>query len=225
MRLSQTLSAAHPITLLVLATVAACGGEMAPADRGGVPDTGAIPTSDATAGSADGRAPAVAEPQTSQGTGGDSAAAPDGTAAGGESWTTGSTGAEGSGQQALLTAVRSARHDGYDRIVFEFEETVPSYRIEYAGTVEQCGSGRPVSPGAPAALHVVFPSAVAHDQQGSATVEDRSRRPGLPVLRTAQLICDFEGRVEWVLGLERKVGYRASTLESPPRLVIDLRHP
>src|SRR5438309_5578293 len=32
---------------------------------------------------------------------------------------------------ALLTAVRVARQEGFDRVVFEFENALPGYRVQY----------------------------------------------------------------------------------------------
>ena len=32
---------------------------------------------------------------------------------------------------ALLTDVRAARHEGYDRVVFEFRNAVPGYDVRY----------------------------------------------------------------------------------------------
>ena len=48
-------------------------------------------------------------------------------------------------QTALLTAVRAARHEGYDRIVFQFRNALPGYDVRYvARPVHQDGSGNVV---------------------------------------------------------------------------------
>jgi hypothetical protein len=44
------------------------------------------------------------------------------------------------------------------------------------------------------------------------------------VLKELKLICDFEGQVEWLLGLAARNGYRVLELTEPPRLVVDVRH-
>ncbi len=55
---------------------------------------------------------------------------------------------------ALLTAVRAARHEGFDRVVFQFSNVLPGYDVRYVRKpVRQDGSGRivpvraPTSPG------------------------------------------------------------------------------
>lgn len=126
----------------------------------------------------------------------------------------------------VLTAVRTGRHDeGHDRMVFEFEGELPGYTVRYpSGPLRQCGSGQPILVDEPHALQIVLRSAAAHDDAGQATVQDRRRAPALPVLRTARLTCDYEGEVEWVLGVDRRAGFRVFALDDPARLVVDLRH-
>jgi hypothetical protein len=125
---------------------------------------------------------------------------------------------------ALLKDVRSARHTNYDRVVFEFEGT-PSYKIEYIDKpVRACGSGDVVPFAGDAWLSVRFSGANAHTEAGDATIKDRARSPNLPVMKDLKLICDFEAEVEWVMGLSSPNKYRVLELESPTRLVVDIRH-
>ena len=129
------------------------------------------------------------------------------------------------GAPATLTAVRSARHESYDRIVFEFSDRIPGYSVSYVdGTPRQCGSGNAVDPGGPHALSIDLRPAVAHTEAGQPTVQDRARSPDLPVLKTARLTCDFEAIVEWVVGTSQRAPVRVLELTSPARLVVDLRH-
>ena len=65
--------------------------------------------------------------------------------------------------------MRAARHDGYDRITFEFRGSRPGYTVEYVPQVIQDGSGEPVSLLGQAFLHVVFMRAQAHDDHGAPT--------------------------------------------------------
>lgn len=208
-----------------LALLAACGapGEDRPATRPGdgtAPvDSAAIPSdSGALADSAQAREDA-ADPDTADP---DTADVEDGTGADG--WQRSEIAVAGDGH-GVLTAVRTGRHDGYDRMVFEFQEAVPGYAVRYpTGPLRQCGSGQPILVDEPHTLQIVFRSAAAHEDAGQATVQDRRRAPSLPVIGTARLTCDFEGEVEWVLGVERRAGFRVLVLESPGRLVVDLRH-
>lgn len=127
---------------------------------------------------------------------------------------------------ATLVGVRTGRHPGFDRVVFEFAgDGLPGYRIERSREPpRQCGSGEVVPVAGEAWLQVRFTPAQAHDEQGQPTVTARSQAPGLPVLRALELTCDFEGEVTWVLGLAAPEPFRVFELAAPPRVVVDVRH-
>jgi len=126
----------------------------------------------------------------------------------------------------LLHAVRTDSQPGYDRVVFEFAgDSLPGYHIEYATRpVVRCGSGDPVAVSGGGRLVVRFEPARAHDDQGNAAVAPlpRAMAPRLPAVKELQLVCDFEGQVEWVLGVAATAPYRVT--EAPPRLMLDVRH-
>lgn len=132
--------------------------------------------------------------------------------------------ADGSGISTLV-AVRTGSGDGFDRLVLEFEGSVPGYTVRYLESDPvQCGSGATLSLGSGAVLEVQLEPANAHSEEGAATIQDRDRMPRLPVLQRARLTCDFEAHVDWALLLRRRTLFRAFTLESPARLVIDVAH-
>jgi hypothetical protein len=129
------------------------------------------------------------------------------------------------GHSGTQVDLRAGEHDGYDRVVLVFADSVPRYTVAFVeDRPRQCGSGRPVEWTAPAYATITLESARAHNQRGRATVQTLAAHPALPVVRTASLMCDFEGRVEWALGLDRRVPIRAFELASPARLVIDFQH-
>lgn len=197
------------VLLLVLVLTAGCGGEQA--------TTGPPPT-DTPAPADTATAPADTAPP----------AAPPAEDTTGSEWTAGITAwtPPQPVRAATLQAVRTGRHEGFDRTVFEFAgDTLPGYHVEYIDEpVRQCGSGAPVSMAGEGWLEVRFSSAQAHTDAGQPTVEDRERAPSLPVLKELTLTCDFEGQVTWVLGLAAPNRYRVLRLNSPPRLAVDVRH-
>jgi len=126
---------------------------------------------------------------------------------------------------AKLVDVRTGLHEGFDRVVFEFDERVPGYHIEYIDKpVRKCGSGKVTPLAGDGWLEVRMYPAKAHTEEGQPTVGNRERMPGLPVLWELELTCDFEAVVTWVFGVESPNHYQVRELSSPPRLVIDLRH-
>jgi hypothetical protein len=141
-------------------------------------------------------------------------------------WTVDDVTVPSTGGTAVLRAVRTARHEGHDRMVFEFESGVPGYRVSYIDRpVRQCGSGDEVPFEGDAWLSVVFEPSAAHTEEGRPTIEERTRRLDLPNIIELKLICDFEGQVEWVAGVRSPTEYRVLTLVEPERVVIDVQHP
>ncbi|HVJ18189.1 MAG TPA: hypothetical protein VM686_22370 [Polyangiaceae bacterium] len=127
---------------------------------------------------------------------------------------------------ALLTDVRSARHEGFDRIVFEFASgPLPGYHLEYVDKpVRRCGSGEATPVAGDAWLEVRFEPANAHTPSGAPTIKDRDQKLELEVVKELEQTCDFEAHVTWVLGAAKPNKYRVLTLDDPLRLVVDVKH-
>ncbi len=127
---------------------------------------------------------------------------------------------------ATVVDLRSGRHPGFDRFVWQFEgDTVPGYHIEYIDKpVRRCGSGEPTSIAGDAWLEVrLYPSA-AHRDDGSPTVDRERTALGLSVALELERTCDFEAVTTWVVGVTRPNAYRVLELDHPTRLVVDIGH-
>jgi hypothetical protein len=125
-----------------------------------------------------------------------------------------------------LHAIRTGRHKGFDRVVFEFRGgAMPGYHVEYVDKpVRSCGSGDVLRVAGSGWLSVRLTPAQAHTDAGVATLKYRERRLRFPVLKELQSTCDFEGEVQWVLGVASANHYRVMELSDPARLVIDIKH-
>src|SRR5690606_21918667 len=123
-------------------------------------------------------------------------------------------------------AVRVGRHDGYDRIVFEFDsDGLPQWSVAYLDEAPaDCGSGDAVPLAGDATLQVRFSGAHAHTEAGEPTSGPRRRSVGAPALRELVRTCDFEAEVTWVAGLAARSDYRPRVLDDPARLAIDIAH-
>ncbi|MBA4160348.1 MAG: hypothetical protein H0X65_23245 [Gemmatimonadetes bacterium] len=133
------------------------------------------------------------------------------------------------GQGAVtLRDVRTARHEEFDRIVFEFDGGMPGHRVEYStAAVRECGSGRAVQVAGEGRLRVRLEPARAHEfvgEQSRVTVANRNRSLDYAVVRQLTLTCDFEAQVEWVLGVTAPNRFRVLELSEPARLVVDVFH-
>jgi hypothetical protein len=136
---------------------------------------------------------------------------------------------QGATGAALLTDVRADRHEGYDRVVFEFSNVLPGYAVAYAEKpVLADGSGEEV---AVAGEHVVVVR-MEHASGADLTKEDAPQTytgpmrfdPGTPEVAEVVRVGDFEGVLTWAIGTRDRVDFRVTTLDGPPRLVVDLRN-
>ena len=129
---------------------------------------------------------------------------------------------------AVLADVRTGKHEGFDRVVFEFKgPEMPGYFIEYIGEpITQCGSGTKIELTGNGGLEIRFSPAQAHTDAGQPTIffSDNEQNPSFPVVRKLKSACDFEGNVTWVVGVSKANKYRVLTLENPTRLAVDIEH-
>lgn len=149
-------------------------------------------------------------------------------ASGGGGATTATSVAATAGDTALLTAVRVARHDGADRVVFEFRgDGTPGASVRYLeGPVIEDGSGDEVEVGGEATLEVRLEPAsgvdLGSDGGPTYTGPDRFRPSGTAGIVELVRTGDFEAVLTWAVGLEARVPFRVTTLSDPPRVVVDL---
>lgn len=130
------------------------------------------------------------------------------------------------GDPTGITAVRAARHEGFDRVVFEFDGALPGYEVRYVDKpVTEDGSGNEVTVdgGFVVTVRMTPASAVRFTDDGYQEIytgPDRIPGPGATVTEVVEA-GDFEGQATWAVGLADRVDFAVSTLESPSRLVID----
>ena len=130
---------------------------------------------------------------------------------------------------ALLERVAVGRHEGYDRVVFEFRgDGVPGYRVQYMDPpLKEDGSGNVVQIDGNAFVVVRMEPASGFDLntgEGELVYKGPRRLPGASVVQEVVRTGDFEAVLTWAVGLEEKVDFRVLTLSSPSRLVVDFRN-
>ncbi len=133
---------------------------------------------------------------------------------------------------ALLEQVTMGRHEGYDRVVFQFRNHVPGYRVGYVEPpLREDGSGDAVELDGEAFLQVRMEPASGFDLEtdegvlvykGPKRIEGSSA--GTSVIREGVRTGDFEAVLTWAIGLTDRVDFRVQTLSGPPRLVVDVRN-
>ena len=130
---------------------------------------------------------------------------------------------------ALLTKVRAARHEGFDRVVFEFRRALPGYDVRYVSRpVREDGSGRVVRIDGNFVVQIRMENALDADlsrEEAPPTYTGPRRfAPGTPEVVELARSGGFEGVLTWVAGLQDRVDFRVKTLTAPPRLVVDFRN-
>jgi hypothetical protein len=134
----------------------------------------------------------------------------------------------------VLNDVRVGAHPesgGWDRIVFEFEPVDgfpgahPGGIVEYVDEASQCGSGEPVEVEGEAILRVKLDATQAHDDNGNLTIDAiEIEGPGNSIVEAVSF-CDFEGFVEWAIGVPAEQNFKVEFLQDPARIVIDIKWP
>jgi hypothetical protein len=137
------------------------------------------------------------------------------------------TGSATAQNPATLDGVRTARHEGFDRVVIDFTPgPLPSYEVAWvpaADPFRQPGSGKPVQLKGNRGLEVTL--------RNTANGDPAVVRPDLPAVREIRTFSHFEGVASMGIGVATtegsagEAGFRVNTIEDgPPRLVIDIAH-
>lgn len=131
-------------------------------------------------------------------------------------------------ETALVTALRTGQHEGFERVVFELSDQgrgYPGYTVQYVDQpLHECGSGREIHPVGDAWLEIRLDQVDAHTQEGQPTVpHDPQDLPGLENVQRAYMTCDYEAVVTVVLAVGSPNPFRVFHLDGPRRIVVDVR--
>ena len=135
-------------------------------------------------------------------------------------------------ETALLERVAVGRHEGFDRVVFQFRDHLPGYRVEYvAPPLKEDGSGNVVQVKGSAFVVVRMEPASGFDLttgEGVMVYKGPKRidgaAAGTSIVREVVRTGDFEAVLSWAVGLEDRVDFRVRTTTSPARLIVDFRN-
>jgi hypothetical protein len=132
-------------------------------------------------------------------------------------------------ETALLTDVRVGRHPGFERVVFEFRNTLPGYDVRYVKRpVLEDGSGRVVKVAGQFVLQVVMHNALDADlsrESAPRTYTGPNRlKPDTTQIEEVVRTGGFEAVLTWVVGVNDRTPFRVNRLQDPQRLVVDSRN-
>jgi hypothetical protein len=128
---------------------------------------------------------------------------------------------------ANITDVRIGEHDGYDRVVFEFQQGTPEFTLDRATPpFIQDGSGEPVDVEGTHFLGLTMRGGTKQTDAGTSSYDGPTDfDAGMPGLVHLIEGGDFERQSTWYFGLTAESCVRVLLLEDPPRVVIDVEHP
>ena len=131
------------------------------------------------------------------------------------------------GAQVTVTDIRTGRHDGFDRVVFEVAgEGLPGWDVRYVEDPTAQGSGEPVEVAGAAVLMVTLTGVGYPFDTGVDQFE-----PGGPVAGPGTAVTEvvlgatFEGTTEAFAGTAGESPFRVYLLEGPTRVVVEVADP
>lgn len=134
---------------------------------------------------------------------------------------------EPSGGPLSVVAVRAARHDGYDRVVFELdgrEAGAPGWTVEYVDDPRRDGSGDQVEVKGDTTLVVLIRGTGYPFDTGVEEAERATVGADLEVVEDVVLGSVFEGVYEAFVGVDGERPFTVFRLADPARLVVDIAH-
>ncbi|MBM6404414.1 hypothetical protein JQN72_09195 [Phycicoccus sp. CSK15P-2] len=123
------------------------------------------------------------------------------------------------------TAVRVGRHEGYDRVVYEFTGSgEPTFQVRYVDEPVSQGSGEPIDVAGDAFLMVSSSTVEIPEESAEAPLEPGTASlEGTTVMAAPPIFGGFEGYGETVIGVRgQQRPFRVSVLTEPTRLVVDI---
>ena len=122
------------------------------------------------------------------------------------------------GASSQLSTIRTAPHDGYDRIVFEFSGQIPSYDLsrQDSATFVRDASGQPVTLDGTVGIKLVF-----RDTDAASSIP-ADAKPALTSVREIAQIGNVERVLSYGIGLASSQCVRVLELSGPARLVVDV---
>lgn len=130
------------------------------------------------------------------------------------------------GGDLLPVAVRAGAHEGFERVVFDFEGTgTPGWRVEYVDVAVEDPRGTEIDIDGDATLQVIatgvrIPEEDEFDRvlaSGEVDVEETDE------VEEVYVTGIFEGQNQAFIGLDSERPFRVFTLTEPSRLVVDIQ--
>jgi hypothetical protein len=127
---------------------------------------------------------------------------------------------------ALLTGIRTGVNPGFDRIVLDMTGPAPGVQTFDVDELIADASGEIVWLTGEYFTHVTIIPASGYDENGNQTYTGsrKFRTRDLGNVMAVAITGDWEGAIDFGLGMRNRTWVRTFTLSSPTRVVIDVGH-
>ncbi|WP_448626626.1 AMIN-like domain-containing (lipo)protein [Geodermatophilus sp. URMC 64] len=128
--------------------------------------------------------------------------------------------------QVTVSDIRTGRHGGFDRVVFEVGGTgTPGWDVRYVDQASSQGSGDPIDVAGDAVLQVTLTGAQIPDTTGVAEYDGPNPLAGAGTQTVTEVAYDhiFEGTAVAFVGTTAEVPFRVYALSNPARVVVEVR--
>ncbi|MGW7439319.1 AMIN-like domain-containing (lipo)protein [Streptomyces sp. NPDC054849] len=128
-------------------------------------------------------------------------------------------------QTPLVVNARWGGHATFDRIVIDLQGYVPAVTVTPVSQLFYDGSGKPVPLAGKHFLEIRLNPAAAHNDAGESVYKGpKLQKIYLSKLKGIAMTGDYEGYVTFGAAFDTLPYYRAYTLHSPERFVVDIAH-
>jgi hypothetical protein len=127
-----------------------------------------------------------------------------------------------------VTDIRTGRHDGFDRVVFEVDGTgTPGWDVRYVDAATSSGSGEPIDVAGDAVLQVTVTGVGYPYDTGVEEYAGPDPLPGQGTETVTEVAYDatFEGTTVAFIGTSGRAPFRVYALEDPSRIVVEVADP
>jgi hypothetical protein len=219
---SRRRSLALPSLLVAVATLSGCAD--GPGTGSGAPGSAG---SSAAAPSSSGAATSPPA-DTDTGTGTEADGDGDGDAQPFPANTDPDTAEVAAGTQITVRDIRTGRHEGFDRVVFEVDGSgSPGWDVRYIDQPSSQGKGDPVEVDGEAVLQVTITGAGLPFDTGVDEWSGPDPLPGQGTAVVTEVVWDatYEGTSVAFVGTTARAPFRVHLLEQPTRVVLEVAHP
>lgn len=130
----------------------------------------------------------------------------------------------GTTSRLRTTDIRVGSHDGFDRVVFEYEgDGPPEFSAGYTDDVRQQTSGNPMEVPGAKALQIIVHGTSLDETPEAKYAGKQNLNLASGSIKSVVNGGSFEGVSQFFIGVDAQKPYKVTVLQNPTRLVVDVQ--